>query len=386
MRNATTLPPPALRERQDPFPHSLFSPVPEQKPDTGHGIRSGKGPSEDIGEDWPLVSVIIPAYNAAQYIGAALDSVLAQDYPRKEIIVVDDGSTDDTRAVLEGYAGHIRVLTQANAGAAAARNKGLECARGAYIAFLDADDVWLPGKLSRQVTYMERNPHVLMSYGKWEERWMEDTRDPLEGNSTADEGEGDDLSVVPACSGWLYTQLLHDFAVWTSVVMMKRELFQRIGGFTESLKQGQDFEYWLRASRVTEIHMLSHEMALYRKHPRNTTAGCPARNYAAEIIEEALNRWGVYGPDGNQADRRMVKANLAYLWFLYGWKNKNAQNFQTAFSAFIKSAFYNPRQVKTWPLIVLSGLHHLRSIARHSLESTGDLNLIPGETEEVRDP
>ena len=102
----------------------------------------------------PLISVIMPAYNALPYIDQAIRSVLDQDYPNIELIVVDDGSRDGTPELAEQFGDRVKVLRQKNAGPAAARNKGIAASRGDFIAFLDADDVWLPGKASMQVQYL----------------------------------------------------------------------------------------------------------------------------------------------------------------------------------------------------------------------------------------
>src|SRR4051794_36269759 len=120
-----------------------------------------------MGEANPLVSVVIPAFNRAFILPEALDSVLAQTFKDFELIVVDDGSTDDTEEVLRPYVERrgVRFLPQANQGPAAARNRGIEAARGKYVAFLDSDDLWLPIKLSVQIPRMEAHPEAVMSYG-----------------------------------------------------------------------------------------------------------------------------------------------------------------------------------------------------------------------------
>lgn len=111
-----------------------------------------------------LVSVLIPTYNRAYILGQAIDSVLAQDHPQLEVIVVDDGSTDDTPALLAGYGDRVRVVRQANAGLAAARNAGLALARGEFIAFQDSDDLWAPWKLTVQVALMRRVPDMALCW------------------------------------------------------------------------------------------------------------------------------------------------------------------------------------------------------------------------------
>ncbi len=111
----------------------------------------------------PLVSVIIPTYNRGWCLSEAIDSVLAQDFQDYELIVVDDGSTDNTREILNGYEHEIIVLQQANKGVSAARNRGIAEAGGQLIAFLDSDDVWLPRKLSRQVDFFKLNPEAVIT-------------------------------------------------------------------------------------------------------------------------------------------------------------------------------------------------------------------------------
>ncbi|HRO28701.1 MAG TPA: glycosyltransferase family A protein, partial [Luteimonas sp.] len=113
--------------------------------------------------DIPETSVIIPTWNRRELIGRAIDSVLAQTRPVDEVIVVDDGSTDDTQAYLaDRYGERISCIRQANAGVSAARNRGLAMARGRYIALLDSDDEWLPEKTQRQVAFLDANPGVGM--------------------------------------------------------------------------------------------------------------------------------------------------------------------------------------------------------------------------------
>jgi glycosyltransferase involved in cell wall biosynthesis len=114
----------------------------------------------------PLVSVIVPAYNAERFVGHAIRSILAQDYSPIEILVVDDGSTDHTAAAVQEFGPRVRFLRQANAGAGAARNRGIEHATGRYIAFLDADDLWEPGKLSRQMELLEADPSCSFLFGQ----------------------------------------------------------------------------------------------------------------------------------------------------------------------------------------------------------------------------
>ena len=113
------------------------------------------------------VSAVIPAYNAGKYVGRAIESVLAQTRKADEIIVVDDGSTDDTAEVVERFGDAVRFIRQENAGASFARNTGIEAATSDWIAFLDADDEWLPNKLKLQTEHLERNPNLVWTTGNY---------------------------------------------------------------------------------------------------------------------------------------------------------------------------------------------------------------------------
>ncbi len=202
-------------------------------------------------QDLPLVSVIIPAFNARLHIGAALSSVLDQDYPNLEIIVVDDGSSDETSEEARRYGERVRVIRQANAGPAAARNRGVSVSRGELLAFIDADDVWIAGKLAAQVRYLREHPDVGVVFGAWI-RWNASEDGSFgepPGPSDCDEG----LGIVEAESGWIYPQLLLDSAVWIVVALIRKDLWNRLGGLDEALRTGEEYDFFLRASRISRI-------------------------------------------------------------------------------------------------------------------------------------
>lgn len=187
----------------------------------------------------PTVSVIIPTYNRAHLIGRAVQSVLAQTYKDFEIIVVDDGSTDNTEEVVKNF-GNSRIRCARhgeNKGAAAARNTGIKIARGSYIAFLDSDDEWLPEKLEKQVrVFGKASLEVGVIYtGCWRM-------------------EGDRKTYTPSPKiiqkqGNIHRLLLEGSLFVTSTAMVRRECLLRVGVFDEHLLRHQDWELWIRISK-----------------------------------------------------------------------------------------------------------------------------------------
>jgi hypothetical protein len=197
-------------------------------------------------ETEPRVSVVIPAFNSARDVAVALDSVFAQSFDRIEVIVVNDGS-DDTEmleAALAPYASRIRYIVQTNQGAGAARNAALRAARGEYIAFLDADDRWLPGFLIEQVRYLEAHATCGLVYCDA----LITGESPLAGQAFSIQ--------APSCGPVTLLSLIQQTCnIPLSTVVMRRRDIVSAGLFDASLRRGQDFELWLRlAARGTVMH------------------------------------------------------------------------------------------------------------------------------------
>ncbi|HET7763756.1 MAG TPA: glycosyltransferase [Burkholderiales bacterium] len=314
----------------------------------------------------PLVSVVIPAYNCADFIGDALDSVLDQGYPALEIIVVDDGSTDATCDVVARRGSGVTLVRQANAGAAAARNIAIARSRGQYLAFLDADDLWLPGKLRLQVDHLESHADVGLCCTRWNLlRPDEDGRYRIE-RAAAPES----VAVDAKFAGWVYCELLLDCEVWTSTVLMRRELAGRIGGFDVKLRRGQDYDYWLRASRATRIDRLDAPLALYRmqvEHDRKF----PDVNWELKVIRHALEQWGAAGPDGSALSDAQVRARLWELNYRFGYLQYRGGRYALAKSAFAAALRERPTHVKTLLYALASKLGQLGAPAGTAGRSTG---------------
>jgi len=198
----------------------------------------------------PMVSVVIPTYNRAWCLAEAVDSVLAQEFRDFELIVVDDGSADDTPLLLESYGDAIRVLRRGNRGVSAARNAGIAAARGGLIAFLDSDDLWLPGKLSRQVEFFTSHPEALIC--QTEELWVRNGRRVNPGKRHRKRG------------GMIFEPSLDLCLVSPSAVMVRQGLFERVGIFDESLPACEDYDLWLRVSCRIPVHLIETALIVKR--------------------------------------------------------------------------------------------------------------------------
>jgi glycosyltransferase involved in cell wall biosynthesis/O-antigen/teichoic acid export membrane protein len=242
-----------------------------------------------------VVSVIVPAYNSARYIRQAIESVLAQTYPALDIIVVDDGSTDATREIVSEFEPRVRVLRQANAGAAAARNLALKCATGDYVAFLDADDFWHPRKIEWQVRHLETCQQCIAVYcNKVEYR---SAAEKLDWDLASDLPAPTVLSDETGNGGWVYCDLIRDSIVHTSTIMVRREAIETVGMFETTLRKGQDLDYWLRLSRLGRIHKLRAVISAYRIHPESISYRILSDNFHAQVLEMAVGRYGLVSGD-----------------------------------------------------------------------------------------
>ncbi len=197
-----------------------------------------------------LVSIIIPTHNRWPMLGEAVDSALAQTVSEYEIIVVDDGSTDETARRLRDYGERLTVLAQTRRGVAAARNVGAAGASGKYLAFLDSDDLWHPRKLERQLDFMGDNPDVEIC--QTEENWI---RNGVRVNPRRKHRKP---------SGDIFRPSLELCLVSPSAVMMRRELFDRVGGFDESFPVCEDYDLWLRISKDTEVPLIPEALVTKR--------------------------------------------------------------------------------------------------------------------------
>ncbi|MBT3176345.1 MAG: glycosyltransferase [Desulfobacula sp.] len=199
---------------------------------------------------YPLVSVILPSYNRAWTLKDAVDSVLLQDYPNIELIIIDDGSDDDTQELLGVYKNKITVLCQENKGVSAARNKGIKASRGKFIALLDSDDAWDKRKISCQMEFFNDHPEALIC--QTEEIWI---RNGKKVNPKVKHKKP---------SGMIFEQSLHLCLVSPSSVMMKRQLFDMKGYFNETFLVCEDYDLWLRVSSTLPVFLIDKPYTIKR--------------------------------------------------------------------------------------------------------------------------
>ena len=243
--------------------------------------------------NFPKISVIIPTHNRAWTLRHAVDSVLAQDYPDFELIVVDDGSTDETPELLESYGDGIRVLTQANQGVSAARNRAIKASRGDLIAFLDSDDAWEPGKLACQAEFFMENPEAMIC--QTEEIWIRNGRrvNPMKKHKKP--------------SGHIFEASLKLCLVSPSAVMMRRELFDIKGMFKEDYPVCEDYDLWLRVSRDMPVYLIDKPYTIKRGgHEDQLSSSHSQDKYRIAAIVD-LMAGGELTPDQYRAAARVLE-------------------------------------------------------------------------------
>lgn len=202
-----------------------------------------------------LVSVVMPVYNAAAYLEHAVQSVLTQTHRDVEVVAVNDGSTDESGSLLDRLAAsdaRVRVFHAENAGPSAARNVALREIRGAYVAFLDADDWFLPPKLERQVAALEDHPDDDLVYSDYQEYDSATA-------SYVDVARGE--PPIPMAQMLVYRPWFAPIAP-----LLRRRLVDAVGGFDESMRAAEDWDYWLRCSEHGSFRYLPGTVAVYRLH------------------------------------------------------------------------------------------------------------------------
>jgi GT2 family glycosyltransferase len=220
----------------------------------------------------PLASIIIPTYNQAAYIQATIDSALSQTYRDVEVIVVDDGSTDETSERLKDYRNKIHCLRQNNKGPSAARNLGFRASKGDYILFLDSDDLLSPDMIATHVETQLANPIIGLTYSRWKQ--IDPSGTKILGEISPIKPEGDLIQAL----------LRRKLFFYGSATVMRRECLEKVGLFDESLSWGEDVDMWLRIAQAGfSFGFVDRTLTSYRVHHQSLTAG---------VSPQQVQEWG----------------------------------------------------------------------------------------------
>jgi len=223
----------------------------------------------------PKISVVIPCRNMGAFVGAAIESILSQTHPVHEIIVVDDSSEDNTWHVITSFGERVKALKGPGKGSSIARNRAILAATGDHIAFLDADDLWLPHKLERQIPLL--SPDCGFVFGDWY-------------RSECPERPGEpllkDYSMVT--EGWVFSNLLRQNFISTPTVLLRKDILARTGLFKPRLIGSQDIDLWLRLSKQTQFGWVREPLVFMRKHGGNITSSAQYPYYQARLWAELL--------------------------------------------------------------------------------------------------
>ena len=231
----------------------------------------------------PLISVVIPVYKGEAHIAQSIDSALEQDYQHIEIIIINDGSPDDSHKVIKGYLSDPRVhyIEQDNAGVANARNTGINSAKGEFIALLDQDDIWLPNKLAAQVEHLNRHPNCALIHSQ----------------IGFINGDGD-LTPNPSWA-WVndtganaFENLFDHNCIATFMALIRKDALNEVGMFRESLAPADDWDLWLRIASKYEVGFIPEVSGYYRVHANNESNNYLRMQLAeVAVIENIINEF-----------------------------------------------------------------------------------------------
>lgn len=290
-------------------------------------------PEVQAAVDMPSISVVIPAYNSRQYLGAALDSVLAQEYPAEliDIVVVDDGSRDDSADIAQAYATRhprIQVLRQANAGQAAARNRGITSTSGELVAFLDSDDSWQPQKCMLQAALYRAQPEVgLIHCGS---RFVDPAGRELENYvRESNTAQGDVL-----------LEFFCNFFLITSAVMVPRHCLDTVGIFDETLRIGEDYDLFLRLLARWPAGCV--EEPLLNRTIRADSLSREDYDHDARMDLMILERFAEEHPDFAREHRAAINARLASYHYEFGYRLLDDGHLKRARKMLARSLRYRP--------------------------------------------
>ncbi len=299
----------------------------------------------------PLVSVIIPCYNQARFLAESVESALSQDYPRKEVVVIDDGSSDNTREVASTFSNRIVHIEQENRGPSAARNRGIMASRGEYIAFLDSDDVYLPGALSTLASHLNVYQKTALVCAN-----------AVLFDDSGTIGLKSSVSGRPKNAANFRWETV-SFCATPSSVMLRRPCLDSTGLFAENLKKGgEDWLMWIRMSLHFDMAYLDTPLVRYRLHGTNATSNRERLN----VGNREAAALAVSDPAFPQYPAPF-RARLLFKRFAAAWRNESTK---IAVRYFLKAVAADPLQFPFGLRVVNQGMRNTlrRKLQGHGLE------------------
>ena len=283
----------------------------------------------------PKVSVVIPTYNYGQYIVGAVESVLNQTFRDMEVIVVDDGSADNTRELMAEFGDKIRYIYQPNRGLPAARNTGIRAGRGEYVAILDSDDLWLPQKLSVQVPLLDSRPEVGLVY-----------TDAFVFDGETQVTIGTHRDACPHPAGRIVAQLLFMCVMLTPTPLIRRSVLDKVGLFAEdkAIKGCEDWDLWIRIAKVYDIDYIDQPLAKYRLHSSNMSRD-------PELMKlSSLNvLWKAFADPALAKElKRLRRRAFSRIYKEYGLGHLDREEYNLARADLIQAIKLNPRLLLNW--------------------------------------
>jgi glycosyltransferase involved in cell wall biosynthesis len=290
---------------------------------------------QDVNENRPLVSIIIPNYNYARYLREAIDSALAQTYQPFEVIVVDDGSTDESRSVIQSYGPAIQPVFQKNEGLPSARNAGIAKAGGEFFVFLDADDALLPDAVAKLFEGFSENPDGGIVFGF----------------SELVNASGERLAFHKNTRGsFTYEDFLFANFILVPEAMVSKRVIDEIGMFTPSFFQCEDYDFWIRSARKFAVRYVDKLVARVRSHDANLS-----KDRVIQLTWELRVQLAHY--DGSFLTRR----SLAKIYHRLAYECRVSNNPALFRRYVLKSIRYNPWYWKNWLYLGWSWLAGWRS-------------------------
>ena len=310
----------------------------------------------------PLVSVIIPAFNVEKYIQATLDSILAQTWTNMEVIVTDDGSSDKTQSLIneyvERYPKIVQLIVQKNSGTSTARNNGINCSKGEIIAFMDADDIWLPNKLQRQVEIFNKFKDVSLVYTN--AQCIDQFGNDYGHSYSSDEEINENPENI-------FSQLLLRNHIPLSSITVRKNIFEKTGLFNIKTRLAEDKEWLLKVAHKYQIYGIKDCLTQYRIHAMNK-----GKNNYREVIDILLDNSQKYSSEVKELGSKFSKV-LSKKYYYYGYSLFEKGKLGEARKQFWASIVNDPFQrVQKYIYLILSFfpvsfLQHCRKLKRKIL-------------------